>query len=199
MSIKKDYIIYIIIIVLLIAAPFLFMLFSGKTSEGTKQNTEVATPSPAETSPSQQDSMEVSATKLKSLNNGKLEWTLDADSIDLDQETKTGFARNIRCEFFDENGNLYVKLNSPGAKINLNTNDMEFTGPVRASTVKGEYFEAEKLKFIGEKKMFLGSGAIKLTKGNSTVYGKKLVGIPSKKTIEIKDNVNATINLKDFE
>lgn len=195
MNIKKDYLFYAVIIFLLISAPVIIILF-----EASPKQSAVKKPAPKITAntPKPKASMEVSSTELKSLNNGKKEWQLVADKIYINETTRVGEAKNIKCEFYGEDGKLYVYLNSRGAKINLNTNDMDFVGPVKAKTVKNEFFEAEKLKYLGKDKLLIGSGLVKLTKGNSVIYGKRLIGNPAKRTVEIKESVKATIKLKDF-
>lgn len=181
----------------MIIIPLVFLLFENLAR---KSQTPIAKPTaaPSKTTPVPKVSMQISTTELKSLNNGKNEWILNADKIEINEQTRQGEVKNVICNFFSEKGDLYVVLTAPGAKLDLISNNMEFTDGVKAKSVKNEYFEAEKLKYSGKDKIFIGTGNVKLIKGNSVIYGNKIIGIPLKRIIEIKGDVRANIKLKDF-
>lgn len=193
---KKDYSIFVIIAIVVIIP--LFLIFFGKFT-GKIQPKPTPTVTKTVVKPTASSSTQISTTELKSLNNGKNEWILNADKIEMNEATRKGEIKNVNCKFFGENGALYITLTAPKAYMDLNSNDIEFVGGVKAKSVKNEYFETETIKYSGKDKIFTGKGPVKIIKGSSVIYGNKIMGIPSKRIVEIQENVRADIKLKDFE
>jgi len=176
----------------------LFLIFFGKFIGKVRPK---PTPSLTQTGikPTASPSTQISTTELKSLNKDKNEWILNADKIEVNEATRKGEIKNVNCKFFGEDGNLYITLTAPKANVDLNANDIEFVGGVKAKSVKNEYFETQTIKYSGKDKTFTGKGPVKIIKGSSVIYGNNLFGIPSKRIVEIRGNVRADIKLKDFE
>lgn len=196
MNRKKDYSIFVIVAIVVIIP--LFLIFFGKFIGKMRFK-----PAPNITQtlikPTSSPSTQISTTQLKSLNKGKNEWILNADKIEVNEATRKGEIKKVNCKFFGEDGALYITLTAPKAYIDLNSNDIEFVNGVKAHSVKDEYFETETIKYSGKDKIFTGNGPVKIIKGKSVIYGNKIMGIPSKKIVEIRGNVRADIKLKDFE
>lgn len=196
MNRKKDYSIFVIVAIVVIIP--LFLLFFGRFIGKVKPK---PTPNITQTvkKPTASPSTQISTTQLKSLNKGKNEWILNADKIEVNEATRKGEIKKVNCKFFGEDGALYIILTAPKAFVDLNANDIEFVGGVKAKSVKDEYFETETIKYSGKDKIFTGKGPVKIIKGSSVIYGNNIMGIPSKRIVEIHGNVRADIKLKDFE
>lgn len=195
MNRKKDYSIFVIIAIVVIIP--LFLIFFGKFIGKIRPRPTPTTQTLIK--PTASPSTQISTTELKSLNKGKNEWILNADKIEVNEATRKGEIKKVNCKFFGEDGALYITLTAPKAYVDLNANDIEFVGGVKAKSVKNEYFETETIKYSGKDKIFTGKGPVKIIKGKSVIYGNNIMGIPAKRIIEIQGNVRADIKLKDFE
>ena len=82
---------------------------------------------------------------------------------------------------------------SDGATMNTATQDMQFHGPVRANSPKGETFYVKNLRYDGTRKKFFGKGDVKVTRGTSVLTGDRLEADPNLKTVLVTGHVQVVL------
>ena len=124
---------------------------------------------------------------------GRVSWILHSSSITLKDAEKRLEASGVECTFYGQGEQPVATVRSDGATMNTATQDMQFRGPVRANSPKGETFYVKNLRYDGTRKKFFGHGDVKVTRGTSVLTGDRLEADPNLKTVQVAGNVRVVL------
>jgi len=111
---------------------------------------------------------------LKETENGILSWSVKADSIKYNPQTKDIFLENLTATFVKDGVEMIVK--SPKGTMTNNRKQMDMTGGIKGTSSDGATFETESLHFDNVKKVLTSEKDFKYTKDGITLTGDKLEG-----------------------
>ena len=124
---------------------------------------------------------------------GTKKWTLWAESAAIYNEKTKVDARNVRIDFFEEDGSKFSELKADSGILNQKTNDMEARGNVVVRTEDGITLETEYLSWLNLSQKIVSEDFVKITQGKDVLTGYGLVSDPSLNEFEIKRNVQAFV------
>lgn len=149
---------------------------------------EQSSPTPSPTKISRDVRLEL--TNMISRKDRAKYWDMQADVIYVNEETKKGEAKNIKCVFFDEKGKPSMTFTADAADIDMESQSLHFKSKVTGVMASGERIEIARLVWDGKKKRVFGYDSITITRGKSILKGKDMVGDPQKGYMEIVGNVD---------
>jgi LPS export ABC transporter protein LptC len=124
---------------------------------------------------------------------GTKKWTLWAEWAAIYNEKAKVHARNVRIDFFEEDGTKFSELKADSGIINQKTNDMEAAGNVLVRTEDGITLETQSLSWLNLAQKIVSEDFVKITQGNDVLTGYGLVSDPSLNEFEIKRNIQAFV------
>jgi LPS export ABC transporter protein LptC len=124
---------------------------------------------------------------------GRKAWRLYSRSITFNGVEKRLNADNVECTFFGDKEEPVATVWSDGALMNTTNQNMQFLGPVRASSPKGETLHVKNLRYDGSRKKFFGQGDVKLTRGSSVLTGDRIIADPNLKIVTVTGNVQVEL------
>lgn len=124
---------------------------------------------------------------------GRTTWILHAASIMMKDVEKKLEAKGVECTFYTDGETPAATVWCDGATMNTSTQDLQFLGPVRAVSPKGETFHVKQLRYDGTRKKFYGKGDVKLTRGTSVLTGERLEADPNLKIVQVSGKVRVVL------
>jgi LPS export ABC transporter protein LptC len=124
---------------------------------------------------------------------GTKKWTLWAEWAAIYNEKAQVDARNVRIDFFEEDGSKFSELKADSGILNQKTNDMEARGNVVVRTEDGITLETGYLSWLNLSQKIVSEDFVKITQGTDVLTGYGLVSDPSLNEFEIKRNVQAFV------
>jgi LPS export ABC transporter protein LptC len=124
---------------------------------------------------------------------GIKKWTLWAEWAAIYNEKAKVHARNVRIDFFEEDGTKFSELKADSGILNQKTNDMEARGNVLVKTEDGITLETQSLSWLNLAQKIVSEDFVKITQGRDVLTGFGLVSDPSLNEFEIKRNVLAFV------
>lgn len=124
---------------------------------------------------------------------GTKKWTLWAEWAAIYNEKAQVDARNVRIDFFEEDGTKFSELKADSGILNQRTNDMEARGNVLVKTEDGITLETQSLSWLNLPQKIISEDYVKITQGKDVLTGFGLVSDPSLNEFEIKRNVQAFV------
>lgn len=104
---------------------------------------------------------------------GRKVWELTAQIIEIDMETNHTIMKQIEGTFYQDNGDA-VTIRAPKAEYNVESKDLTLSEKVTAESTDGAVLIADRLLWLGEKRLFNGEGNVRLTRGDTVIVGDKL-------------------------
>ena len=139
------------------------------------------------------DSAVIHTTRLAAREDGVNRWELEAEVITVDDVKHVADARNLTCTFFNPDRKPILVVKASGADINLQTNDVDFRGQVRARATSGETIQVAKLRWDGQKKKIIGTGSVRLTRKDAVLVGREMIADPALSQVEFRGDVRFTL------
>jgi LPS export ABC transporter protein LptC len=124
---------------------------------------------------------------------GTKKWTLWAEWAAIYNEKAKVNARNVRIDFFEEDGSKFSELKADSGILSQKTNDMEARGNVVVRTEDGITLETGYLSWLNLSQKIVSDDFVKITQGTDVLTGYGLVSDPSLNEFEIKRNVQAFV------
>lgn len=152
-----------------------------------------ATPSPQENPPgapgAQQgvESMTISA-------KGQSPWSLKAERIQYDDNTRQARARKVTWTLLDEKDRALLEVWGEAAVVNTETQGLSFEGPVHAKGSKGEEITCKKLLWDSQARKLRGSQGVEVRRQGTVMTGERLTASPDLKQVEVEGNVRIYFN-----
>ncbi|MCR4783720.1 MAG: LPS export ABC transporter periplasmic protein LptC [bacterium] len=141
----------------------------------------------ATTSSAKQDTQEVNTMSISA--KGESPWTLRAERIKYDDNSKRARASAVIWNLLDKEGNSLMELRGDAAVVNVETQGLSFEGPVRAVGKNGETIVCQKLIWDSKARKLRGSHGVKIVRNGSTMTGKTMSASPDLKQVEIEGDV----------
>lgn len=136
--------------------------------------------------PKQEVSFEKSA--LSEEKDGKRLWTINAESINVDNTSKKVYLTNVKGIFYRENGGT-VELIARTGVADTASKEIFLEGDVTAvSSTDGATFTAPKARWSGEVRWFFAEGGVKLMREETVVTGDKLESDAAMEQIRVRGN-----------
>jgi len=172
---------------LFFAAVFCCALFFGVSGceKGSRLNEE----RPPVSTPDQ----EVGNFSLTESEAGTKKWTLWAEWAAIYNESAKVNARNVRIDFFEEDGTKFSELKADSGILNQRNNDMEALGNVHVKTENGISLETQSLSWLNLSQKIVSDDFVKITQGRDVLTGVGLVSDPSLNEFEIKKDIKAFV------
>jgi LPS export ABC transporter protein LptC len=104
---------------------------------------------------------------------GKRQWELTADKIEIDPNTQNADLTNIKGVFYRENGGK-IDLTAVHAVVDNKTHDIVLDGDIKAVSSDGAAFAAPKAKWANGDKHVYASGGVKLTRPDTVITGDEI-------------------------
>lgn len=101
---------------------------------------------------------------------GKRQWELGAETIEIDVQSKNMILKNIKGIFYQDNGGK-VEITAPTAVMESKTKNILMSGKVQAVASDGAAFTAQEIRWLGQQEMFYGSGDVLVTKEDTVMSG----------------------------
>ncbi len=101
---------------------------------------------------------------------GKPLWEMNAETIEIDVNTKNILLKNIKGTFYQDNGGK-INITAPQAMMDNKTKDIRMSGKVYAVASDGGTFTAQETQWAGQTQLFYGSGDVICTKDDMIMYG----------------------------
>jgi LPS export ABC transporter protein LptC len=124
---------------------------------------------------------------------GTKKWTLWAEWAAIYNEKAQVNARNVRIDFFEEDGTKFSELKADSGILNQKTNDMEARGNVLVETRDGITLETQSLSWLNLAQKIASRDFVKITQGRDVLTGFGLMSDPSLNEFEIQRNVQAFV------
>lgn len=167
-------------IILIILSILLFLV--GCSSEDPQPSPSptggTATPggvsaSPAEDSNVGEDTVRLKKTTIKTRQGQK--WELEAEKVDWEDDRSRALATDVDWWLIDEDGKKWVKVESPGADIDMDEEVVVFTGETVATRLGfPESLRVQKLVYKGKERKFYGFGGVLWTRDTVELWGETL-------------------------
>lgn len=121
---------------------------------------------------------------------GKPLWELNAETIEIDVNTKNILLKNIKGTFYQDNGGK-IDITAPQAVMDNKTKDIAMSGKVYAVASDGGTFTAQETHWTGQTQLFYGSGDVICTKDDTVMSGDVIES--DKNMVKIKISGHAKI------
>lgn len=166
-----------LIIALIIGIAGIIYIFIGPTpTEPTKTG-----------QPTEQGMVNFSGANLTEDKDGKNVWTLSAEKIMYNPQTKDAILTNVKGEFHKDDVTLTVT--APKASITNNQKNIVLDEGVKAVTTDGVEFTTKTLNFDNEKKQFKSDTPFSFTRDGRVITGDTLDGDMILQVINAKGHV----------
>ena len=124
---------------------------------------------------------------------GTKKWTLWAEWAAIYNEKAKVHARNVRIDFFEEDGTKFSELKADSGILDQKNNDMEARGNVFVRTEDGITLETQSLSWLNLSQKIVSEDFVKITQGRDVLTGFGLLSDPSLNEFEIKRDVQAFV------
>jgi len=130
---------------------------------------------------------------------GRPQWTLYAKWAATYTAKNLVIARDIRVDFFDEQGKRTSELNAREGEIQQLTRDMTARGNVVLTTTEGTRMTTEELHFGNREQLITSDRLVRVERAGDTLEGVGFQGDPELKHFEFRSRVTATVKGKSGE
>lgn len=120
-------------------------------------------------------------------------WTVRARSIRLDDKKNQLHAEKVECTFFDESRKPEATAWCDSATMDTSTRDVQFHGPVRVKSVKGETLAVKRLRYDGKQRMFFGRDGVCVTRSTSVMTGDRVASSTDLMAVTVTGNVHVQV------
>jgi len=148
------------------------------------------TPPPPQTQ-TEQDSAAASVTFAGSTiveqQNGKKQWELTAETIQVNPGTKKAQLFNFKATLYRQDGSK-IDLVGRQAEYDTKTKDIDMSGDVKATSSDGAVFTAAKSRWSNGERRFYGSGGITLTREDAVVTGERIESDEHLEKVKVSGN-----------
>lgn len=104
---------------------------------------------------------------------GKRIWDINAEKIEVDQNTKKIYFTNPTIIFYQDKGGK-INVTAPQAVMNTESHDVTMTGVVKAVSSEGHTFTAQEIQWLAKQEYFYGTGNVKMTRDDTVIIGDKV-------------------------
>ncbi|MCX7780725.1 MAG: LPS export ABC transporter periplasmic protein LptC [Negativicutes bacterium] len=104
---------------------------------------------------------------------GKPQWEITAETIEMDPKTKIIYLKGIKGTFYQDNGGK-IEMTAPLATMDSKTKDITMQGNVKATSSDGAVFTAKEALWAAQDRRIFGFGGVTLTRGDTVITGEKI-------------------------
>jgi LPS export ABC transporter protein LptC len=140
---------------------------------------------------------EVSDFVLTETDEGAPQWTLHAKYAATYTSRSVVVARDIRVDFFDEEGQRSSELTAREGEIQQNTRDMTARGNVVLKTTEGTRMTTQEMHFSNTQQLITSSKLVRVERDGSTLEGVGFSSDPDLRRFEFKSQVDATVRTRN--
>ena len=127
---------------------------------------------------------------------GALQWKLYAKWAAMYDAKNTINARDIRVDFYDEQGKKSSELRASQGEINQLTRDMSATGNVRLQTTEGTRMSTEQMRFLNRTQKVVSDVLVRVEREGNVLTGYGFESDPDLRHYEFKKQVKATVRTR---
>lgn len=127
---------------------------------------------------------------------GALQWKLYARWAAMYDARNTINARDIRVDFYDEQGRKSSELRANEGEINQTTRDMSAAGNVRLQTTEGTRMSTERMRFINQTQKVVSDVLVRVERDGNVLTGIGFESDPDLRHYEFKQKVKAVVRTR---
>jgi len=127
---------------------------------------------------------------------GHPQWTLYAKWAATYTARNVVIARDIRVDFFDEQGARSSELTAREGEIQQATRDMTARGNVVLMTTEGTRMTTEEMRFSNREQLMTSDRLVRVERGGDVLEGVGFSSDPNLRHFEFRSRVNATVRSK---
>lgn len=147
-----------------------------------------ATPSPVASASPDDEPVRLEKTVIKTKQGQR--WEMEADSVDWMDDSAKAKAQVVTWFLLNPQGQRTVKVESPGADVDMNTEIVVFTGEVNARRLDSkETLEVNHLVYDGKKRVFHGSEGVLWKREGMELAGETLTANSELDKVQLKGKV----------
>jgi LPS export ABC transporter protein LptC len=151
-----------------------------------KEEPPLPPPLPAEVAQDTESGiMSYAGNELVEEQDGKRLWELNAETIEVDPNTKKATLKNMKGIFYRDNGGQ-ITITAPQAFIDTQTKEILMVGEVHAVSSDGATFTAREARWFETDRHFLGTGGIKLTRDDTLITGDQIESDANMEKIKVQ-------------
>lgn len=150
------------------------------------------TPTPAATRASRDDDLvKLGKTTIRT-KQGEL-WKMDAQRVDWRDQRRKARAYEVEWFLLDAQEKPTVRVESPEADVDLDTERVEFLGETVATRLRDQdILKVQHLVWEGRQKKFYGSEGVRWIRGVTQLRGDNMVATSQLENVELEGNVRGT-------
>jgi LPS export ABC transporter protein LptC len=120
---------------------------------------------------------------------GKRQWELTADKIEVDPNTQNADLTGIKGTFYRENGGK-IDMTAAHALVDSKTHDVVLDGDIKAVSSDGAAFAAPKARWVNGRQYIYGSGGVRLTRQDTVITGDELESDANLEKVKVSGNAH---------
>jgi LPS export ABC transporter protein LptC len=130
---------------------------------------------------------------LSQTKDGKMQWQVNADQIQVGADKKMINLTNIRAEMYDngEQGNIQLTANQ--GQMDTTNKVMDLRGNITAVSDKGTEFVSSLAKWMANERRFIAEGNVQFRQKDITIMGEKLEADQNFTLIRVSGNAQAEL------
>lgn len=176
---KKNYLLMLSLFILIAGVFYYFIREEPIIPKADKQE---AKQSPANT-------LSYIGSTLVEEKDGKRQWELTADKIEIDAATQDVNLTNLKGILYKENGEK-IDLTAAHALVNNQTRNITMDGAVKAVASDGAVFTAQKADWVSGNRRFYAYGDVIMTRQDTVITGQKLESDGNLEKIKVSGNAH---------
>lgn len=144
---------------------------------------------PVQVATSESTSLSYVGNSITEEKDGKRLWELQAETIDIDSNTKNMKFKNIKGVFYQDNGGK-IDISAPEAAVDSKTKEIVMVGKIKAIASDGTTFAAQEIRWSNLEQRFYGSGDVSLTQDDTVMTGDQIESDRNMSKIKVSGHAN---------
>lgn len=132
-------------------------------------------------------------TGLSETKDGKLQWELNADQIQVGTDKKTAAMIGLRAQIYENAGQGKVQITAKQGQMDVEHKILTLQGDIKAISEKGAEFTGNMIKWLMKEGRFTGEGNIQYHQNDMTIMGDTLEADQNLNTIRVTGNARAEL------
>jgi LPS export ABC transporter protein LptC len=130
---------------------------------------------------------------LSQMKDGKIQWQVNANQIQVDADKKMINLTNIRAEMYDNGAQGNIQLTANQGQMDTTTKVMDLRGNITAISDKGAEFVSNLAKWMANERRFIAEGNVQFRQKDITIMGEKLEADQNFTHIRVSGNAQAEL------
>lgn len=132
-------------------------------------------------------------TALSETKDGKLQWELKADQMQVGPDQKTVSLSGLHAQTYDAAGQAKIQLTANQGDMDTQAKVVTIQGNIKAISDKGAELAGNMLKWFMNERRFIGEGNIQYRQKDVTIMGDNLEADQDLNTIRVTGNARAEL------